>query len=227
MATNLIRCMFDMYHGDSLPAPSYATDQALFVKAKEAGWPMMIHKLTQGSSFIDPKALGRLLAAKNAGLMLGVYHFMNADPVSSQAAYFMHAVGQLRMLLGVPLLLVVDNEPNPATAGTDTLADGVVGAIKAASGKFPLLYGNRYTIANARSTKYLIACKYWLAEYGNYPVPPLGYGAFPGTQVPFHQYSDGKVGPHPTDIPGVGPLDQSEFNGSLDDLAAWFAENAT
>ena len=81
-------------------------------KALQGGWPMMMHKLSQGASFQDPAALGRLKYAVAAGLCLGGYHFMTADPVSSQVANFMHMAGQAKQLITpAPLMLCIDNEP--------------------------------------------------------------------------------------------------------------------
>lgn len=223
----LTRCMYDLYHGDYLNASSYAEDAVLFGEATAAGWPMMIHKLTQGTDFVDNLAFGRLQAAHRANVLLGVYHFMTLDPAASQAAFFMHAVGQLRMIIDAPLLLVIDNEPLNANIASDNLVDGVVAAVKAVSGKYPLLYGPRNGLWSPSSAQHLLACPYWLAEYGTNPVPPVGYGKFPSTQVPFHQYSDGTQGPNPVNIPGIGFVDQSEFNGTLGDLASWFEVHAT
>src|SRR5215469_15126684 len=112
--TKPTRLMFDLSHNDLLPTTTYAADQALFLQALKGGWPMMMHKLSQGASFQDPVALGRLKYAAAAGLFVGGYHFMTAEPVSSQVANFMHIAGQAKQIIAPALLMLcIDNEPGP------------------------------------------------------------------------------------------------------------------
>jgi len=56
-----------------------------------------------------------------------------------------------------------------------------------------------------------------LAEYGTNPVPPWRDDAFK-----LHQYSDGSLGPHHVDIPGIGLVDQSEYAGTLGECVSWW-----
>jgi lysozyme len=225
--TTPTRLMFDLSHNNPLPTATYAADQALFVQALQGGWPMMMHKLSQGASFQDPAALGRLKYGAAAGLFLGGYHFMTADPISSQIANFMHMAGQAKQIVApAPLMLCIDNEPGPdnpapgmerATAATDASAAEFVTAVYQTTGIWPLAYGGRYAFFSAASLGNLAACPLWLAEYGTNPVCPPGW-----LNWRFHQYSDGHAGPSPVSIPGIGRVDQSEFAGSQADLAALF-----
>ena len=222
------RLMFDLSHHDPLPTSSYAADQALFVQALQSGWPMTIHKLSQGASFQDPVALGRLKYAAAAGLFLGGYHFMTAEPVSSQVANFMQMAGRAKQIIApASLILCLDNEPGPdnpvpgmsvPTATTDAAAAEFVTAVYHATGVWPLAYGGRYNFFSAATLGNLAACPLWLAEYGTNPVCPPGW-----LNWRFHQYSDGQQGPNPVSIPGIGLVDQSEFAGNQGDLAALFA----
>jgi lysozyme len=219
--------MYDLFHGDRLASPNYAGDTALFAKALTAGWPWLIHKLTQGAIFQDPLALGRLIAAARANLLLGVYHFMTSEPVTSQIANLMHSVGLARAAIApAKLVIVIDNEPVPATPATDAAASAVADAIRVVTGRWPLLYGNRFNFFSAKTVGSLAMCKLWLAEYGTNPIAPLPWGDFPSTTCPLHQYSDGQVGPNPVDIPGIGKVDQSAFAGRLAELPAFHASLA-
>jgi lysozyme len=209
--------MFDLSHNNLLAASSYAQDALLFAQAKGANWVAMMHKLTQGATFVDPVALGRYGAAVQAGLLVGGYHYMTTtDPVPAQVANFMQAVGKAKAVAGT-FVLCLDFEPSPATNAAEQMADAFVTAIRSVTGQWPLLYTGRWDIPSVALRGNLPACPLWLAEYGTNPVVPAGFRNWC-----LHQYSDGKTGPNPVTIPGIGAVDQSEYAGSLDELAAWW-----
>ena len=94
------------------PRLTYAGDLPLFQQAMRSGRTWLAHKITEGASFRDPAALGRLPVAGQAGMLLAVYHFVTADSVAAQAANFMHAAGQIKQLVtSAKILYVIDNEP--------------------------------------------------------------------------------------------------------------------
>ncbi len=227
MSSIITPCVFDLYHGDPLSGLDYADDTPLFVKALMAGWPWLIHKLTQGVTEQDPLAIGRLAAAARASLLLGVYHFMTDETVTNQVANLMHQLGLARAAIApAKLVVIIDNEPDPATTATDAAASAVASAVRSITGQWPIVYGNRYNFHSAKTVGSLAMCKLWLAEYGTNPIGPSPWGNFPSMMVPLHQYSDGTVGPNPVNIPGIGLVDQSTFAGSLADLPAFHASLA-
>lgn len=210
--------MFDLSHYQSLPTTTYSADQALFEKARAGGWIMMMHKLTQGAAFQDPVAVGRLKYASAAGLLVGAYHFMDPSHVGYQLANFMHMVGQVKQIIApAKLMLCVDNEPDPASEASDVLAEEFAIGVFAATGTWPLVYGNRYNFWSAKTVGVMAGCPLWLAEYGTKPVCPPGW-----INWQFHQYSDGKAGDNPQEIPGIGFVDQSEFAGNSGELYTLF-----
>lgn len=215
-------CMFDLFHGDPLNAPTYASDVALFRMAKAAGFTCLIHKLTEGARFVDPVTIGRLGAAVKGGLMVGGYHFMNTDPVMAQVANFMHVVGQARMAVApAPFVIALDNEPENPTRVTDSAAEAFVEAVLIATGRRMTVYGNRYNFHSVDSVGSMAACPLWLAEYGTRPIPPPGW-----VNWAWHQRTDGTAGPYAGRVPGIGAVDQSEFAGSADEAIAWWVANA-
>jgi len=210
----MTRCCFDLFHGDPLAGATFADDVPLFRNALEAGWVAMFHKLTQGAGFSDQLGAGRLHAAVQAGLSVGGYHFMTqTDSVSSQVANFMRGVGRAPS----PLLLCLDFEPIDASGTAEKMASQFVNAIRMATGKWPVLYTGRWDI-DPIPLDNLPACPLWLSEYGTNPVLPATFKSWF-----LHQYSDGTVGPEPVDIPGIGLVDQSEFEGSTADLVRQWA----
>lgn len=75
--------VIDMYHGDNREAiPNFAM-------MKIAGVWGIIHKITQGSHYIDPKASDRIKAAQDAGLLVGGYCFLDATDGETQADFYL------------------------------------------------------------------------------------------------------------------------------------------
>src|SRR6185437_10843012 len=62
-----------------------------FEALKAAGVALVVHKATQGSSFVDPMYAKRRLLVLQAGLLFEAYHFATSDPVSAQLAHFLAA----------------------------------------------------------------------------------------------------------------------------------------
>ena len=126
----------DLYHGDVLPSSHLRGRPAAFPAGMRSGRAWLAHKITEGASFRDPAALGRLPVAGQAGMLLAVYHFVTADSVAAQAANFMHAAGQIKQLVTpAKILYVIDNEPTDESgeiapnAATDKVASDLALAV--------------------------------------------------------------------------------------------------
>lgn len=84
---------------------------SLFPKLKAAGIFAVVHKATQGSGYVDPFYAGRQKAARDAGLLWGAYHFLDASDAKTQAAHFLDVVTKSADF--EPHMLAADFEPNP------------------------------------------------------------------------------------------------------------------
>lgn len=181
-----------------------------FVQAQEAGIVGVIHKATQGISFMDDLYASNRLAATSAGLLWGAYHFGvgNVDGVA-QAEYFLE-VAQPE----ADTLLALDYEPNPGgpTMTLDEAARFVL-YVAARTHRFPGLYSG-HLIKEQLGTvtppdPVFARCFLWLAQYGPActDIPPT----WPTWTL--WQYCDN------ADVPGIGPCDRNRFNGSRTQLA--------
>ncbi len=179
-----------------------------FRDAKDSGLLGVIHKATEGTSFVDAHYSERQNPALAAGLFWGAYHFGIQGDVQSQVDHFLDIVHP-----GPTDLLVLDFEPNPRE-GTMTLAEAesFVEQIHAQTGRFPGLYSGqsflREQLGN-RTETILTNCFLWIARYSS-QVPQLP-PAFPTFTL--WQYTDGNVGPQPHQVPGIGRCDRDKFNG--------------
>jgi hypothetical protein len=221
-----VRCLYDLYHVDPLPGHTYAEIVPSLNQAAAAGWPLFMHKLSQGL-FADPAGVGRLQAAGSSMVSgIGGYLFMTTtNSAASQIAMFMKQRG----LVGAKLVNMLDFEPASPNRAAERIASAIVNGLHDIFGVWPLLYTGRWSITPIPLDN-LPACPLMLAEYGTAPIPPPKWGP-----PVWHQYSDGAVGPDPVDIPGIGLVDQSEFLGgrafagrtpTLPDALAWWQANA-
>jgi lysozyme len=186
-----------------------------FVKLKSNGIIGVIHKATQGVSGVDPTYLDHRASARAAGLFWGAYHFgTNSDGVQ-QAESFLRIVGDPE-----GTLLALDFESNP-TGPSMSLeeARAFVTHVKEVTGRFPGFYSG-HDIKQALGTTIdpvLSNCWFWLAQYGPTPVVPPNWPKWT-----LWQYTDGALGPDPKEISGVGRFDREVFNGTADELLAFW-----
>jgi lysozyme len=180
-------------------------------QAPGAGIVGVIHKATQGTTFVDPMYQTNRTKAQNAGLLWGAYHFgVGADGVQ-QADYFLQTVQP-----GPQDLLVLDFEANPqGPSMTLEEARAFVTHISQTLGRYPGLYSGYYIKELLGTTKdpVLAQCWFWLAQYGPTAVVPVNWPYWT-----MWQYTNGAAGPLPHDVPGVGLCDRDKFNGDIGGL---------
>jgi len=168
-------------------------------------------KATQGTGFIDPTFLDRAAEAKDAGLLVGAYHFLDSSDPAAQAAHFL----TVALSEAGVRWLALDWEPYPPSQASVMQAATAAASIQAATGAWPVIYMIRSMLLAPNKT--LSNCPLWLAEYGTRPILPPGFSRWL-----LWQHTDGQVGPAATPVPGIGPCDRSRFAGSPSDLAAWW-----
>jgi lysozyme len=197
---SLLNAVIDISH--------HNTGVTSFVEAKNAGIIGVIHKATEGRTFVDGDYHERKPAALAAGLLWGAYHFGVRGNVEAQVDHFLETV-----IPGSTDLLVLDFEPNP-TAGTMRLAEAerFVQKIFEQTGRFPGLYSGQAFINEKlgnNTNTVLNNCFLWIARYADQlPKVPPAFATFT-----LWQYTDGSAGPQPHRVPGIGRCDRDKFNG--------------
>jgi lysozyme len=186
-----------------------------FGAAQAAGILGVIQKATQGFSFVDPTFAGHRAAIAAAGLRFGAYHFGTGGDGVEQADFFLSTVNPQP-----GDLLVLDFEAN-RTGPSMSLdqARAFVTHVNAATGIWPGLYGGSYLkeLLGPNSDPVLTNCWLWLAQYGPTPVIPPAWSKWT-----LWQYTDGAIGPVHDPVPGIGQCDRDTFNGTSDDLSAFW-----
>lgn len=209
----MINAIIDISHHNTVSS---------FVKVKNAGIYGIIHKATQGTKYIDPTFASHRSNAIAAGLKVGAYHFGIAGDAVGQAEHFLAVAGQ-------DSLLVLDFEGNPHGHDMSLLeAEHFVHHIHAMTGRYPGIYSGhtiKEAIAKAGITRpdqtELSKCWFWLAQYSKTPLIPKGWPTWT-----MWQYTDGAAGPEPHTVDGIGRCDRDQFNGTLEQLEAFWAQNS-
>jgi lysozyme len=182
--------------------------------AKQAGLLGIIHKATQGLHFVDPAFHKNVGAARSLGLLVGAYHFADGTDAGAQAAHFLATVQP-------EMLLVLDLETNPKGSSMSlTQARTFVTQVHQKTGRWPGLYSGDYIKAalGAAHDPVLANCWFWLAQYGSHPTIPHIWN-----QWTMWQYTNGKSGSQPYEMPGIGLCDRNLFAGDEAALRAFWS----
>jgi lysozyme len=180
-----------------------------FALARSAGIVAVIHKATEGASFVDPAYSSRRGLATGAGLLWGAYHFGTCADGTEQARFFLEKTEP-----DASVLVALDCETNPTGASmTLPQARDFVTCIQSVTGRWPGLYGGDYLkqLLAGNKDRVLAQCWLWLAQYGSSAVVPPTWDSWI-----MWQYTDA------AQVPGIGPCDCSRFRGSEQELIAFW-----
>jgi len=194
-----------------------------FDEARADGIFGVLHKATQGATFVDPTYTSHRTDAVKAGLKWGAYHFGVAGDAIAQADHLLQTAGP-----GIPLVL--DFEGNPQ--GQDmTLpeAEHFVHHLHEKTGRWPGLYSG-HTLKEALAKASITApeqtvlsnCWLWIAQYSAAPLIPKVWKMWT-----LWQYTDGAHGNAPHEVQGVGRCDRDIFNGTAAELKAFWKAQST
>ena len=170
-----------------------------------------IVKMTQGTSYVNPRAESQLAAAVRSGKEVGLYHYAGGGNCENEADYFVaHAGGWVGKAV-----LALDWEANQNAAwGNSAWSTCFVRRVKARTGVVPMVYVQQsalWQVAGARQENAGV----WVAQYAS--MSPTGYQNSPwrlgGDGEAMRQYTSAGL------LPGYsGYLDLDYFRG---DRTAW------
>jgi lysozyme len=187
--------------------------------AKHSGIQALLHKCTQGTDYADCMYRPRRAISENLGLLFGAYHFGDATDGKEQAAWFLHNAGS-----PVPSIIALDIEENPIGKSMELAqAYEFISFIKFHTDKYPLLYGGFYLrqLLAGQRDGLLNLCPLWIADYRPTVQPEIIAGWKAWT---LWQYTNGQTGNPPHTVPGIGNCDRNTFNGSPEDLKAFWEQ---
>ena len=219
MSLNFLNVVIDISHHEG---------HVDFDQVKQEGILSIISKVTHGVTGIDKTHKSRRDQAKERGLLWGSYHF--GTGVQDGAAQAQHFWENVDWKPGD--LIALDFEPNVDGDGNQlgpdmTLAQArdFVRFIASKTGRYPLLYGGHFLKEQLGDhiDPVLVQCPLWLAQYTkNEQLPrwPEGWASWT-----LWQYTDGKVGPQPHTVLGIGKCDRNFYIGKTEMLRATWGNN--
>jgi lysozyme len=186
---------------------------------KSAGIVGVIHKATEGTSYVDPKYAPRRKWFLENGFAFASYHFLNVRAVEAQMQHYLDVAAPEQ-----GEVVIVDYEADGLVL--DDLKQAV-SALRALAPNNPIcVYGGSLLEEHIGSAKipWLADTTLWTAEYTTRDAPKWPTGTWPKWSL--WQYSDGKAGGSPHDLAGVSQVDCNGFNGSDEECRAWFKRPA-
>lgn len=176
---------------------------------KASGVVGVIHKVSEGTGYADPSFPKRRRAIKEAGLLLGMYHFASGAEVARQVAWFVSKAAP-----EPDDLLALDYEDNAASQMSLEQAREFIRLVEQMTTRSCVLYsGNTVKDALKRTVDpYLGQRRLWLAQYSQRPVPQASWASGPW----LWQYSDKGT------VPGIkGNVDVNEYRRGGDLAKEW------
>jgi len=185
-----------------------------FDDMKDGGTIGVIHKATQGISYVDPEYEERRQGAKFAGLVWSSYHFLEHGEIPRQIDHYLNTA---KPQPGDRICL--DFEENPSSQ--PMLAD-LIEAVSYLLNNHPefeiTVYGGGYLkdLLGDHYNPTLEKTSLWLAQYSDAADITWPKNVWP--IVSLWQYSQNET------CSGVtGPVDGNKFNGSDENAAKWLA----
>lgn len=139
-------------------------------KVKAAGVDFAFIKATQGNDITDPRFAANWVAAKQAGIMRGAYHFYEFGSLVSQAHQFIAALGSDRGELS-PVVDVEDTTANPDIKEVKAFID-----ILSSNGIKPIIYTGAWFWNTRRwggPVPWASQYDLWVAWYPMTPAPTI------------------------------------------------------
>lgn len=141
--------------------------------AREAGIIGVIHKMTEGTGYVDESAKARHHLAKEAGLAFGLYHFLRPGDMAEQAEHFLKSAIELGVF-DADTLLAADHEDPDVTL--EDLMEFVT-AVEEIASRSCVIYSGHVLKEQLKYEPDLDFSDYrlWLAQYADKPTLPPGF----------------------------------------------------
>lgn len=175
-------------------------DMVSNTKKKYPEMKFVVIKCTEGIKFRDNMCLENALAAKEHGMVYGLYHFANANKNSAreEAVHFCSTVEQIVREVGKMPFLALDWEGDSTKMGAGW-AHEFVNKVYQITGCKPMIYCSASQVQKIGALK-AADCGIWIARWNSMMPNPA-----PWDVVTMWQYTD-------------TPFDRDKFNGSVEQL---------
>jgi lysozyme len=180
-----------------------------FEETKKAGIIGVIHKCTEGATYVDPKVQARRYLAEQSGLLFGLYHFLRPGNMKAQADFFVNTAKALDVC-DEKTLWVADHEDQGVSA---TQLNEFCDYVEYATGKPAVIYSGHVLKEQCAGQGWNIHRRVWVCQYCA-PPPKLPEGCM---KYWLWQYTDKGSIPGvnaPVDLNDIGDQSIEEFTKS-------------
>lgn len=183
---------------------------------KAGGTVGVIHKATEGTSYVDNTLFARAKAAMAEGLCWSTYHFMRPGSIEAQMDWYL---GTIKPKLGERVVL--DHED--AGVSFSDLKKAVLRILQTRPDLQVTIYSGhliKEQLGNAKDQFLADSTSLWIAQYTTASAPTWPSATWPSWSL--WQYTDKAT------ANGVSaPVDGNKWNGTQEALIQWFgpAEN--
>jgi len=170
---------------DGIDISKYEPDYA----AETVPADFVILRASRGVNEIDATVAAKYALAKEAGRLVGLYHYSDADfgndPIE-EADIFVAGARELGAI--GEAILVLDHEAESEAAGGADWALAFLDRVKETTGVTPLIYGSQGIICRDEYAEVAESYPLWVAKYVNGWDPVDGYqtDVDPGSVSPWH-----------------------------------------
>jgi len=171
----------DVYSGsnDSIICDAHA--QAVIVKA------------TQGTTYVNPKAVHQYELAKSLGKLVGTYHYAGGGDPVAEADFF---VKNVKNWIGEAVLALDWESYQNSAFGDTTWCRRFVDRVHELTGVYPLVYVSESAINQVASC--VSDCGLWVAKYASmnwnrWDLPDMPVNTAPWPTYTFWQYTGGDM----------------------------------
>jgi lysozyme len=194
--------VIDLSHHN--PTPDWA-------KLKAGGVVGVIHKATEGASYVDDQLFSRAKAAMAAGLKWSTYHFLKDSDPAKQMAFYLATVDPVQ-----GERVCIDHETDGVTL--EQLKDAVQYIFDHRPDLQVTIYSGHLIkdqLPNTVDDEVLDRTSLWIAHYTSATAPTWPTGTWPEWSL--WQYTDS------ASVAGISQkVDGDRFNGSPENCAKWF-----
>ncbi|QWU13871.1 Lyzozyme M1 (1,4-beta-N-acetylmuramidase), GH25 family [Paenibacillus sophorae] len=195
---------------------SHHNGQIDWSQVADEGYHFVFIKASEGKSFRDNKFTDNLKGAREAGLLAGAYHFLDAvtpEDARLEADNFASAIEEAGGISELDMPPVLDYENNPGKLAPKEIrivAQAFLNEIEALTGCRPIIYTGSVFASNFDSS--FSGYKLWIAKYSSQP--PLNIQAWDKWDI--WQYTQTGT------VPGItGNVDLDWYNGSMEELRSF------
>ena len=209
---------------------SYYQEKVNWTAVKNAGYDFAFIKCSEGVGYRDPEFIKNWTAAREAGLLVGAYHFarvskkttIEADAKEEAQWFASQILAQPHDVMLPPVLDIEwDKKADKIIKGAEVVQWCQIFCkhVREIVGRTPAIYtGSNFWRYRLLKTQSLATYPLWQVHY----TPKTAPKAIPYWKWTFWQWS------YPQPLPGSGKtkVDANRFNGSWDDLKALAHGNA-